>query len=63
MKNTGNIKKNLQKSSEVAPLNGNFKKWNFKRQLKLMSTIFYQIFIFSPNNGPSETMKSVFYFI
>ena len=28
--------------------------------LKLASAIFYQIFIFSPNDSPSKTMKSVF---
>ena len=31
--------------------------------LKLVSAIFYQIFIFSPNDGPLKTMKNVFYFI
>ena len=31
--------------------------------LKLVSAIFYQIFIFSPNNGLSKTMKDVFDFI
>ena len=31
--------------------------------LKLVSAIFYQIFIFSPNDNPSKTMKNVFYFI
>ena len=31
--------------------------------LKLVSTIFYQIFIFSPNDSPLETMKNVFYLI
>ena len=31
--------------------------------LKLLSAIFYQIFIFSTNDSPSETMKNVFYFI
>ena len=30
---------------------------------KLVSTIFYQIFIFTTNDSPSETMKSVFYFV
>ena len=29
---------------------------------KLLSTIFYQIFIFSPNDSPSKTMKNVFLF-
>ena len=32
-------------------------------QLKLVSAVFYQIFIFSPNDRPSKTMKSVFYFV
>ena len=31
--------------------------------LNLVSAIFYQIFIFSPNDSPSKTMKSVFYVI
>ena len=31
--------------------------------LKLLSAIFYQIFIFSPNDSLSKTMKNVFYFI
>ena len=31
--------------------------------LKLMSAIFYQIFMFSPNDSPSRNMKNVFYFI
>ena len=31
--------------------------------LKLVSTIFYQIFIFSPNDNLSKIMKNVFYFI
>ena len=31
--------------------------------LKLVSAIFYQIFIFSSNGRPSKTMKNVFYFI
>ena len=31
--------------------------------LKFVSTIFYQIFIFSPIGSTSKTMKSVFYFI
>ena len=30
---------------------------------KLVSAIFYQIFIFSPNGSPSKTMKNVFYLI
>ena len=31
--------------------------------LKLVSAIFYEIFIFSPNDSPSNTIKNVFYFI
>ena len=31
--------------------------------LKLVSAIFYQFFIFSPNDSPLKTMKNVFYFI
>ena len=31
--------------------------------LKLVSAIFYQIFVFSSNDRPSKTMKNVFYFI
>ena len=34
-----------------------------KYLLKLVSAIFYQIFIFSPNDSPLKTMKNVFYFI
>ena len=31
--------------------------------LKFVSTIFYQIFIFSQNDSTLKTMKNVFYFI
>ena len=31
--------------------------------LKLVSAIFYQIFIFSPNHSPLKTVQNVFYFI
>ena len=34
-----------------------------KTYLKLVSAIFYQIFIFSPNDSPSKTEKNIFYFI
>ena len=34
-----------------------------KNNLELTSTIFYQIFIFVPNDSPSKTMKNVFCFI
>ena len=33
-----------------------------KKSLKLVSAIFYQIFIFSPNDSPSKSIKC-FYFI
>ena len=33
------------------------------KALKLVSAIFYQVFIFSSSDRPSETMKNVFYFI
>ena len=36
---------------------------NFMLFLKLVSAIFYQIFIFSLNDRPSKTMNYVFYFI
>ena len=35
----------------------------FHSSLKLVSAIFYQIFIFSSNDRPSKTMKIFFYFI
>ena len=34
-----------------------------KLLLKLVSAIFYQICIFSPNHSPLKTMKNNFYFI
>ena len=38
-------------------------KLNKSDYLKLVSAIFYQIFIFSSSDRPSKTMKNVFYFI
>ena len=35
----------------------------FFLKLKFVSTIFYQIFNFSPNDSPSKTIKNVFCFI
>ena len=32
-------------------------------RFKLVSAIFYQIFIFLPNDSPLKTMKNVFYLI
>ena len=43
-----------------------FVMWNiitWIRLLKLVSTIFYQMFIFSQNDNPLKTMKNVSYFI
>ena len=31
--------------------------------LKLVSVIFYHIFIFLPNDSPSKTVKNIFYFV
>ena len=36
---------------------------NFITILKFVNAIFYQIFIFSPNDSASKVIKSVFYFI
>ena len=38
-------------------------RYSKSKSLKLVSAIFYQIFIFSPNDCPSKTQKNVFYFI
>ena len=38
-------------------------KKKLRSRLKLLSTTFYQIFIFSSNESPLNTMKNVFYFI
>ena len=35
----------------------------YTHTLKLVSAIFYQIYIFSANDSPSKTVKNVFYFI
>ena len=43
--------------------NENFEILVLKSPLNFVSAIFYQIFIFSPNDSPSKTMKSVLYFI
>ena len=37
--------------------------YHFTVVLKLVSAIFYQICIFSPNDSPLKTIKNVFYFI
>ena len=38
-------------------------RYAFRNLLKLVSAIFYRIFIFPSNDTPSKTIKSVFYFI
>ena len=62
-----NIKKvqqnqiNLQ--VEMENIDKGFVCYDTSVSLKLVSAIFYQIFIFSSNDSPSKTMKNVFYFI
>ena len=36
---------------------------SIKEILKLVPGTFHQVFIFSPNDSPSKTIKNVFYFI
>ena len=36
---------------------------SLQKSLKLVSTILYQVFIFSSNDSPIKTMKNAFYFI
>ena len=36
---------------------------DYNSSMKLVSAIFNQIFVFPPNDSPSKTMKTVFYFI
>ena len=48
----GNYKNEIKKTQLIG-----------QKNLKLVSTIFNQIFIFSPNDSPLKTMKTVFYFI
>ena len=38
-------------------------KSEWKTKLKIVSAIFYQIFIFSSNDSPLKTMKNAFYLI
>ena len=56
---------NVKKKIEVESYSQfDFKCWILgSGSLKLVSAIFYQIFIFAPNDSPSKSMKSVFYFI
>ena len=56
---------NTAKTEMVVESKPAYKKDNARegRSLKLVSTIFYQIFIFSPNDSSSKSMENVFYFI
>ena len=50
-------------------INSSFRKWSIQpafwnyTNLRLVSAIFYQIFVFSSTDSPSKTMKNVFYFV
>ena len=46
----GNYKNEIKKTQLIG-----------KKNLKLVSTIFNQIFIFSPNDSPSRTVKNVYF--
>ena len=45
------------------PIIKNFKRRKVYSSFKACIRYFYQIFIFSPNDSPSKTMKNAFYFI
>ena len=48
----------------VEPLQMNIYQSNtYRKDLNVVSAIFYQIFVFSQNDSPLKTMKNVFYFI
>ena len=57
----------LPKKSEIGQSDGTndskIKEQWVRFYLKLVSAIFFQFFIFSPNDSHLKTMKSVFYFI
>ena len=61
--NRSNHMQNSYLAKHLGMLDSTHKQKVFIQCLKLVSTIFYQIFIFSPNDSPSKTMKNVFYFI
>ena len=50
-------------AAEAAAINLQGTKMLLANALKLVSAVFCQIFIFSPNDSPPKTMKSAFYFI
>ena len=48
----------------VEPLQMNIYQSNtYRKDLNVVSAIFYQIFVFSQNDSPLKTTKNVFYFI
>ena len=48
----------------VEPLQMNIYQSNtYRKDLNVVSAIFYQIFVFSQNDSPLKTMKNAFYFI
>ena len=53
----------LCKKKNSFSINQQIVSFKFDGNLKLVSAIFYQIFIFSPTDSPLKTMKNVFYFI
>ena len=53
----------LQNHKMQAKFLTEYSKFNSGTNLKLVSAIFYEIFVFSPNDSPSKTIKNVFYFI
>ena len=55
---TASIESNITGSYKKESIGERCKKWG---DLKLVSAIFYQIFIFALNDRPSKTMKNVFY--
>ena len=62
--NTNHFLNNDMHSGVItADISDHFPVFVFSKYLKLVSAIFYQIFVFPQNNSPFKTMKSVFYFV
>ena len=59
------LSSNVKKFNSVSPMLSNFLTFSYTKEelLKLVSAIFYQIFVFSSNDRPSTTIKNVFCFI
>ena len=47
----------------IVKIDGTYLGMPHRHNSKFVSSIFYQIFIFSSNDSPSKTMKNVFYLI